>query len=260
MMIDGRGIAEEIYARLEAGGGLRGTRLGIICCEPNAVIESFVRIKQKAAQRLGIELVREDVARHDGTTGIIDVIARLVPQTQGIIVQLPLPAEIDVDAVLAALPGTHDVDGIGGEARVLPPVACAVREILTHADLDIAGKKAVVIGAGRLVGAPAAKMLEAAGAQVQVVTKEAGSLSELAQADIIVSGAGEPGMITPDMISEGVALIDAGTSEQDGKVRGDADPACAPKCAVFTPVPGGVGPVAVAEIFENLGRLIGKRG
>jgi methylenetetrahydrofolate dehydrogenase (NADP+)/methenyltetrahydrofolate cyclohydrolase len=252
MIVDGKRIAEDIYTQLEAAGTLRGTKLGVVVCEPNAVIESFVRIKQKAAERLGIELVRADVARDGGTAGVLDAMARLVPQTQGIIVQLPLPPEIDVDAVLAALPGTHDVDGIGREPRVMPPVARAAADILREMHVGIGGKRAVVIGAGRLVGAPVAKMLEAEGAEVQVLTKEGGSLDVLARADIIVSGAGEPGMITLDMIRNGVVLIDAGTSEQGGKVRGDADPACASKCAVFTPVPGGVGPVAVAEIFANL--------
>jgi methylenetetrahydrofolate dehydrogenase (NADP+)/methenyltetrahydrofolate cyclohydrolase len=98
-------------------------------------------------------------------------------------------------------------------------------------------------------------MLRDEGADVQVLTR-GDSLDPLGDADIIVSGAGEPGMIRPDMIRDGVVLIDAGTSEQGGKVRGDADPLCADKCALYTPVPGGVGPVAVAMIFENLFELV----
>ena len=81
-------------------------------------------------------------------------------------------------------------------------------------------------------------------------------MSDLHTADIIISGAGHPGMIRPEMIKDGVVLIDAGTSESGGKVVGDADPSCADKASVFTPVPGGVGPIAVAMIFKNLFELM----
>ena len=89
------------------------------------------------------------------------------------------------------------------------------------------------------------------------LTLTVGSVTvELRQADIIVSGAGEPGLIVPELIRDGAVLIDSGTSEQGGRIAGDADPACADKASVFTPVPGGVGPIAVAMIFKNLFVLI----
>lgn len=254
MLVDGKRIAEEIYARLDASGVLHGARLGIVCSEPNAVIESFVRIKQRSAERLGVELVRHDVPAAAGIDGMRSAIAKLIPSVDGIIVQLPLPEGMDTDAVLSAIPGTHDVDGIGPAAQVMPPVARAARAILDDAHIAIEGRRAVVIGAGRLVGAPTARMLESGGAVVTVLQR-GDSLEVLSGADIIVSGAGEPGLITLEMIKEGAVLIDAGTSEQGGKVRGDADPACAANCSIFTPVPGGVGPIAVAEIFKNLALL-----
>ncbi|HVM73442.1 MAG TPA: bifunctional 5,10-methylene-tetrahydrofolate dehydrogenase/5,10-methylene-tetrahydrofolate cyclohydrolase, partial [Candidatus Paceibacterota bacterium] len=99
---------------------------------------------------------------------------------------------------------------------------------------------------------PAAELLKSLGAQVSIVTRQSGSLEQLHDADIIVLGAGDPGFVKPEMIKKGVILIDAGTSESAGKVVGDADPTCAEKCSVFTPVPGGVGPIAVAMIFRNL--------
>lgn len=258
MNADGRMLAEAVYTRLDAGGVVRGRSLGIVCCEPNAVIESFVRIKQKAADRLGVTLVRIDVPAAQGTQGVVGALERLVAETSGVIAQLPMPASIDIEEILAAMPGSHDVDGIGTQPRVMPPVARAVKEILSRARVAITGAHAVVVGAGRLVGAPCARMLEAAGAHVTVLQK-GDSLNLLKDAGIIVSGAGEPGLISPEMIRDGAVLIDAGTSEQGGKVRGDADPACAEKCSVFTPVPGGVGPVAVAMIFENLAELVGTR-
>jgi methylenetetrahydrofolate dehydrogenase (NADP+)/methenyltetrahydrofolate cyclohydrolase len=257
MILDGKHIAAETYARLAVLRSAMQAKLvlGIIACEPNAVIESFVRIKARAAERLGVQLLRVDVSATSGEEGIIEAIHELVTKTQGIIVQLPLPQGLDLDQILAAIPPTHDVDGISPNPLVLPPVARAVKTVLKRHAVPMAGRNAVVIGAGRLVGAPVAKMLQEEGAEVTVVTKESGSLSLLKDADIIVSGAGEPGLIQPDMVRDGVVLIDAGTSEQGGKVRGDADPACAERCSLFTPVPGGIGPVAVAMIFENLFEL-----
>lgn len=261
MIIDGKALAGEIYTQLEEQGfGERGLSLGIVCCEPTAVIESFVRIKARAAERLGVRLVRRDVPAREGGAGIIRAVEKLVRDTHGIIVQLPLPTDIDTEKVLAAIPGLRDVDGISSSPCVMSPVARAVSYVLTHGGVNLAGRRAVVVGAGRLVGAPVARMFAEGGADVRVITKEAGSLDDLRSADIVVSGAGEPGLIRPDMIRDGVVLIDAGTSEQGGKVRGDADPACAAKCSVFTPVPGGIGPVAVAMIFENLGELAAVRG
>jgi methylenetetrahydrofolate dehydrogenase (NADP+)/methenyltetrahydrofolate cyclohydrolase len=257
MLFDGRTFAEDVYDDLSSRRYALpdGLALGIIACEPNAVIESFVRIKARAAERLGVQLLRVDVPAADGEEGIIEAIHELVTKTQGIIVQLPLPQSLDLGQILAAIPPTHDVDGISPNPLVLPPVARAVKTVLERHAVPMVGRNAVVIGAGRLVGAPVAKMLQEEGAEVMVVTKESGSLSLLKDADIIVSGAGEPGLIQPDMVRDGVVLIDAGTSEQGGKVRGDADPACAERCSLFTPVPGGIGPVAVAMIFENLFEL-----
>ena len=136
-----------------------------------------------------------------------------------------------------------------------PPVAEAIKEVLRLHDVRPRGKIAVVVGAGRLVGAPAAKLLRELGAEVSVITQTSGSLVELKTADIVVLGVGEPGFIKTEMLKQDVVLIDAGTSEQGGKLAGDADPACISVASVFTPVPGGIGPIAVAMIFKNLSDL-----
>ena len=102
------------------------------------------------------------------------------------------------------------------------------------------------------MGAPAAELLRELGADVAVITASRGSLAALKDADIVVSGAGSPGLLQPEMFKEGVVLIDAGTSEASGRLTGDADPRCAEVASVFTPVPGGAGPIAVAMLFKNL--------
>lgn len=247
MIVRGKEIAESVYARLPK----RPCTLGIIVGEKNPVIDSFVKIKERAAQRLGVTLVREELQEGTNTPEAVAAVLSLSEKVDGIIVQLPLPNQIDVESVLAAIPGEKDVDGISLSPGVRPPVAEAVKEILEHEKCDVRGKAAVVVGSGRLVGKPSARLLEELGASVTVLER-GDSLDALKDADIVVLGAGEQGIVQPEHLKVGVVLIDAGTSEMGGKVKGDADPACADVASILTPVPGGVGPIAVAMIFKNL--------
>ena len=105
------------------------------------------------------------------------------------------------------------------------------------------------------MGQPAAVWFEEMGADIVVLTRQSESLAELAHADIAILGAGSPHLVKPDMLKEGVVLIDAGTSESNGAIAGDADPSCAGVARVFTPVPGGMGPIAVACLFQNVAEL-----
>jgi methylenetetrahydrofolate dehydrogenase (NADP+)/methenyltetrahydrofolate cyclohydrolase len=264
MIVDGRGIAQRIYAEIAPFFRDHRARLGIVVVGDNPVIESFVRIKTRAAEELGVTMDRVDVPASGTQQEIIAAIGQLAARNDAVIAQLPLPAGVDTDAVLSALPPECDVDALSplvdDDARaVRAPVALAVVEILQRSGIEIEGRRAVVIGAGRLVGAPTAKLLKQLGAQVSMVTLQEGSIEDLKHADIVVSGAGRPGLVEPRHLKPGVALIDAGTSELNKKVVGDADPACAEVASVFTPVPGGVGPVAVAMIFRNL-RVLIERG
>ena len=234
MLVDGKQIAEDIIAGL--GVSLQGKRLGIVVGTQDSATDSFIKIKSRVAQRLGVEVVRGELEE-------------LIKICDGVIVQLPIP---NSKALLAALPPQKDVDALGLAPLARAPVAGAIAEVLSRSAVVTRGKKAVVVGAGRLVGSPAAKLLRELGADVEVVTSGEGSLTSLKSADIVVLGAGEPGLIKPEMLKQGVVLIDAGTSEQGGKLAGDADPRCAEVCSVFTPVPGGIGPIAVAMIFKNL--------
>lgn len=258
-IVGGKAIAEDIYSGLapKFSALSRKARLGIVVVGAHPVIESFVRIKAKAAERLGVEMVRVNVSEKSDAGKIIQAINRLVTTTDAVIVQLPLPQGIDVNEVLAIVPKEKDVDALNPkiseeERLVHAPVALAVVEILRRSGVEIHGKRTIVVGAGRLVGAPSSWLLRSLGADVSVFSLEEGSIDDLKDADIVVLGAGNPGFIKPEHLKEGVALIDGGTSEQGGKVVGDADPACAEVASVFTPVPGGVGPVAVAMIFRNL--------
>ena len=266
MVIDGKAVAESIYQDLAPKFKTlnRSVKLGIVIVGGNPVIASFVRIKERSALRLGIEMPRKDLPESAGEKEIIEAVRELNENADAVIVQLPLPKGANINNILAAVPNDKDVDALNPdipeEKRLVhAPVALAAVEILERSDVQIKGARAVVVGAGRLVGAPSAWLLRKLGANVSVFSLEEGSINDLKDADIIVSGAGNPGFIKPEHIKDGVALIDGGTSELKKRIAGDADPACAEKTSVFTPVPGGVGPVAVAMIFRNLLDLVEKR-
>jgi len=252
MIIDGRALASEVLmdAKLRAEAlHRRPNVLVYVAPEETAATRSYLKIKARSADAAGCDF--------EETQSLISS-----SRADAIIVQLPLPSEMNQEEVLNSIPLHQDADVLSRAARekfeqgavdaLLPPVVAAVREIFMQNDVDPRRKKAVVIGAGFLVGAPCATWLKQQGADVVIVTKESGTLtSALKEADIIISGAGSPHLIKPDMLKQNVVLIDAGTSESNGEVVGDADPACAEKCLLFTPVPGGVGPLAVACLFEN---------
>jgi 5,10-methylene-tetrahydrofolate dehydrogenase/methenyl tetrahydrofolate cyclohydrolase len=132
-------------------------------------------------------------------------------------------------------------------------VVAAVAEICRDTKVEIRGRKALVLGHGRLVGVPVAVWLKEQGADVAIIDKPMPNLADFTKnADIIVCGTGVPGIIKPEMLKHGVVLFDAGTSEDGGVIVGDATPHCEEIASIFTPVPGGIGPITVAMIFKNL--------
>lgn len=253
MIVDGRKIAREILARTKARTEKLGRRpnvLAYVSPEETSATRSYMKIKARSAEDAGCDF--------EETRSLT-----FSDRADAIIVQLPLPSDISTEDVLNSIPLRQDADVLSQAARtkfengdtdaLAPPVVGAVREIFMRGDIEVKGKYAVVIGNGWLVGNPCAVWLKQQGAEVTVITLESGNLrSALLDADIIISGAGVPGLIQPSFIKSGVVLIDAGTSESNGIIAGDADPACADKCSIFTPVPGGVGPIAVAVLFENV--------
>jgi methylenetetrahydrofolate dehydrogenase (NADP+)/methenyltetrahydrofolate cyclohydrolase len=263
MIVDGKHIADMLVAELahERTSLPKKVTLGVLLGKEDAASASFVRIKERRAEELEVALMRYEVSPEMTTEVLLQTLPDFLEQVEGVIVQLPLPPHIDGEQVLRAVPAEKDVDGLN--QRISPfveaPVAAAIREILKRTGVSVAGKQAVVLGAGRLVGKPAAEMLRNLGAIVSVVTESEGSLMDIQQADVLVLGAGKPAVVKPDMLKPGVVLLDAGTSEMQGKLAGDADPACAQVASVFTPVPGGIGPVAVAMIFKNLFTLLRKK-
>lgn len=263
MIIDGRTLASEVLAqtRARATALLHPPRVLVIAANETPTTKSYLAIKKARATDAGCVLEELHFDAHTATTEELRT-AVLSADADAVIVQLPLGERMDAWIICNAIPIEKDADVLSTVARMkfeadeydalVPPVAGAVKKILASAGIDPKGRRAVVIGAGWLVGKPCATLLSHAGADVSHLTLTEGHTNMLKEADIIVSGAGSPHFIKPDMIKDGVVLIDAGTSESGGALAGDADPICAEKCSIFTPVPGGVGPLAVACLFDNV--------
>lgn len=267
MIADGRKIASDILAEVKARIDGSAPIVRAITVQPSPATESYLRIKTQRAAEGGMQL--EVVKLPDDANEDTIIAAILAPNADAVIVQLPIPETLDLQKILNAIPLDKDADVLSdaayarfenGEADALtPPVAAGVLEILSRTGVVVKGKNVVVVGRGQLVGKPCAIALSRLGAEVTTINRETENPEELYKvADIIVSGVGKSYLVTPDVIREGVVLIDAGTSGANGAVSGDIDPACAEKASVFTPVPGGVGPVAVSCLFSNTARLVSK--
>ena len=254
MLIDGHEVAEHVYARASERRAqcTRAPRLTIIACDPTAVTERYLARKEAAADQLDVTCVVERLARDATTEVVAAAVDRAVQESDAVIVQLPLPAQIDRTAVLSHIPATHDVDALTDMSPFLSPVAGAIQAIARYYAIPIAGQSVVVLGAGLLVGRPVAAWCEEQGASVTVITETTPDTAALAAADVVISGVGQPGLVQPTAIKSGVVLFDAATAELSGKLRGDIDPACYEKAAYATPVPGGIGPVTIAVLLEQV--------
>ncbi len=266
-IIDGRKIKEEVLNKLK--GEVEDLPFPPIFCDilvgDDQVSASYVRIKEKAATSIGIKFNTVNF-KNDTTTGeIIDEIERLntVPHMCGIIVQLPLPSHIDTNAVLDAIAPALDVDCLGKYNNdnfyndiggVGYPTALACMRLLDSVVSDFSNKNIVVLGQGKLVGKPVTHLLEKRELSVSVINSRTENAKELVKnADILISAIGQGKFITGEMVKEGVIIIDAGTSEENGAVVGDVDmDSVSPVASFITPTPGGVGPVTVAMLLENI--------
>lgn len=262
MIFDGRAFAaKRRESLLKERDQFGHVSLGIVMSADDPVTSSFVRIKENNAAILRVELKRYVLEKGADTKKALEILEKAAYENDGVIVQLPLPEGIDGDKVIKHIPKEKDVDALSpervdalknGDTSILPPVAKAIQEIIKEEHIDIKNKKIVVVGKGKLVGVPVSELLKHIGGDVTALGAGDDLESKTKDADIIVLGAGHPGLLNENMVKEGVIVFDAGTSESGGVVVGDADVAVSNRATFFTPVPGGIGPVAVVEIFSNL--------
>ena len=260
-LVDGRKLATEIAEEIKSLVKNKASKpkLVVFTCNPNFETKKFLALKQSKAESLGIEMKTTILSSDVSTEEFVSVIKNESREFAGVIVQLPLPAHIDTDLVLKAIPQGKDVDRFdykGEETDILPPVVGAIDEISKYHHLDWQNKKVVIFGQGRLVGGPAELYAKRKESQVLVVNEYSQNVPEITKdADIIILGVGQPNLLTKDMVKDGVVIFDAGASEDGGLLVGDASKDTASKASLLTPVPGGIGPLTVILLFRNLLKL-----
>jgi len=270
-LIDGRQVAADLQRDLKArienriAAGRRRPGLAVVMVGEDPASAIYVRNKRKACESAGIRSVAYDLPG-DTTQDALDALIRGLnddPAIDGILVQLPLPEQLDARRVIEAIAPAKDVDGfhpynIGRLAQRIPLLRpctpAGVMELLLRHDIPVRGRRAVVVGASNIVGRPMALELLLAGATTTVCHRFTADLAaELSDADIVVVAVGKPELVKGAWIKEGAAVIDVGMNRlPDGKLCGDVEfEAAAERAAWITPVPGGVGPMTVAMLLHN---------
>lgn len=240
-------------------------KLSVILVGNDGASQSYVNSKKKAAEKIGMisEIVHlaEDTSEED----VLKELDRLNndDSVSGILVQVPLPKQVSEQKILEAINPEKDVDGfhpsnIGklyiDEQTFVPCTPLGIMEILKHADIDLEGKNAVVIGRSHIVGQPVSKLLLQANATVTILHSRTKDMhSHLKHADVIVSAVGKPGLVTKDDVKEGAVIVDVGnTPDENGKLKGDVEFEEVKEIAgAITPVPGGVGPLTITMVLNN---------
>ncbi|HCT4859486.1 TPA: bifunctional methylenetetrahydrofolate dehydrogenase/methenyltetrahydrofolate cyclohydrolase FolD [Staphylococcus aureus] len=257
-----QGLQNQVEALKEKGFT---PKLSVILVGNDGASQSYVRSKKKAAEKIGMisEIVHlEETATEEE---VLNELNRLNNDNSvsGILVQVPLPKQVSEQKILEAINPDKDVDGfhpinIGklyiDEQTFVPCTPLGIMEILKHADIDLEGKNAVVIGRSHIVGQPVSKLLLQKNASVTILHSRSKDMaSYLKDADVIVSAVGKPGLVTKDVVKEGAVIIDVGnTPDEDGKLKGDVDYDAVKEIAgAITPVPGGVGPLTITMVLNN---------
>jgi methylenetetrahydrofolate dehydrogenase (NADP+)/methenyltetrahydrofolate cyclohydrolase len=227
-------------------------RLAIVVTIDDPVIETYVRLKRKYGADILIDVDVHRVAQAD-VPALLDKLNG-DDTVHGIIVQLPLEDPSKTDEVVNLVAGGKDVDALSDKAEFQPATPMAIMWLLAGYNVDLNGKKVLLIGRGKLVGAPLEKLLLDSGVDVQVVAREAADLSEYTlDADVIITATGSPAIIYADMIKQGAVVVDAGVASESGKTVGDlADDVYERDDLTITPKKGGVGPLTVCALFDNV--------
>ncbi|ARU45593.1 bifunctional methylenetetrahydrofolate dehydrogenase/methenyltetrahydrofolate cyclohydrolase [Corynebacterium silvaticum] len=269
--LDGKLYRDEIFADLEVRvqslkekGIVPGLATVLVGDDPAS--HSYVKMKHSDCEQIGIRSIRRDLPADISQEELLSVIDELnnAPVCTGYIVQLPLPKHLDENAVLERINPDKDADGLHpvnlgklvlNEDAPLPCTPNGAIHLLKRFGIEIAGKKVVVIGRGVTVGRPIGLMLTRRSENATVVLCHTGTkdlAAETLQADIIVAAAGQPHMLTSDMVKPGTAILDVGVSRKDGKLLGDVHPDVWNIAGAISPNPGGVGPLTRAFLIRNV--------
>jgi methylenetetrahydrofolate dehydrogenase (NADP+)/methenyltetrahydrofolate cyclohydrolase len=265
MILDGKQVAEERREALK--GEIRSSALSpllaTVLVGDDPASRLYVRLKHDACGKVGIGSVERPLSAAATTGDVVNVVRELNrdPEIDGILVQLPLPPQVETSRVLEAMDPAKDVDGfhpcnlgrlVAGSPLFVPATPLGIMHLLHHYRIPLAGRNAVVVGRSIDVGKPLAVLLTAADATVTLCHSETRDLPALTrEAEILVSATGRPRSITVPMVRNGAVVVDVGTGYLDGKLCGDVDAGVGRVAAALTPVPGGVGPMTIVSLLEN---------
>jgi methylenetetrahydrofolate dehydrogenase (NADP+)/methenyltetrahydrofolate cyclohydrolase len=271
VIIDGKAVAARIRERLTedvsrmSNAGHPPPTLAVVLCNDHQASAIYVRNKGRAAERAGMRFRLHTPPLTSSTTDLVDLVHAIAadPDVDALLVQLPLPAHVDADAVSDAIAPEKDADGFhprnfgllaeGRTAPVGPATPLGCMELLRTYDVPVRGSRAVVIGRSVIVGRPLAVLLTNADATVTVTHSKTRELVAVCrEADILVSAMGRPRSVDASFVKPGACVIDVGTTPEDGAVVGDVErQSVEPVAGWLTPVPGGVGPMTIAMLLQN---------
>lgn len=267
--IDGKAIAQEVRARVktevEKLGPSDRPGLAAILVGENPASKIYVRNKRKACEEVGIYSEEHHLPEETTEAEVLSLVERLNqdPKIHGILVQLPLPKQINERKVLDTVIPEKDVDGfhyinvgklVANEKGFVPCTPLGIIELLLASKVEIAGANAVVVGRSNIVGKPAALLLLHHHATVTICHSKTKNLPEVCrQADILIAAIGKPQFVKKEMVKEGAVVIDVGINRlPDGRIVGDVDfDPVQERAGAITPVPGGVGPMTIAMLLLN---------
>lgn len=276
VIIDGKAIAQkvrnEVKENVQKDNFIYPPHLAIIRVGDDPASATYVKNKTKASQEVGIEV--EDIHLTECTQkGLENFIENLNYDegVNGILVQLPLPSYLDTNKILNRISPEKDVDGFtdvnmgrlfAGKECTVACTPAGIMRLLDEYNIEIEGKKVVIVGRSNIVGKPMAALMLNRNATVTICHSKTKNLKEeCLQADILIIAIGRPKFITADMVKEGAVVIDVGINrDENNRLCGDVDfENVAPKCSFITPVPGGVGPMTVAMLMKNTYEAMKKR-
>jgi methylenetetrahydrofolate dehydrogenase (NADP+)/methenyltetrahydrofolate cyclohydrolase len=262
--MDGKALATEIRADVASEVAELGhVGLATVLVGDDPASHVYISLKQKAAAEAGIDARDLRLPADASEEDVLTLVEALNEDdaVDGILVQLPLPSQIDEARVTHAVSPAKDVDGIHpvnaghlylGTPLHVPATPAGCMELLAAYGVDAAGKDAVVIGRSEIVGRPVSMLLLQANATVTMChSKTADLAGEVRRADIVVAAVGVPGIVTPAMVKPGAAVIDVGLTRTDDGIRGDVDPGVADVAGYLTPMPGGTGPMTIALLLRS---------
>ena len=255
MILDGKKLSLKILKEIK-NKVKKQLKLAVILVGDNKVSEIYIKEKQNACKEIGIsfELFKFplDINEADLKQEVLKIAKD--PANSGVVIQLPLPKGFNVQEILNLIPPEKDIDALSEKSIYISPIVKGIKRLLKEYNISIKDKNIVLIGKGRLVGRVLALWMEKEKADFSVVDRSVKDISSFTlKADIIISGAGKPHLITGDMVKQGAVIIDAGASSEEGRSVGDVDfKSVSRKARYITPVPGGIGPMTVVCLLDNL--------